>query len=139
MSLKIERIFFSNSNEKNEYSSYENQLQPRIVFADEELEALFRVHEQEIMKIVEQEISDYINCDDLCNDEKDMFPRRCMLTGEWYLREIDFESKEWLSILTAFVGIDLGYKDDYLGLEVVFYYDESSEMFVIDGVNSESL
>lgn len=76
MALKIERIFFSNSNEKNEYSSYENQLQPRTLFADEKLEALFRVHEQEIMKIVEQEISDYINCDDLCNDEKDMFSSR---------------------------------------------------------------
>ena len=62
-----------------------------------------------------------------------------MLTGEWYLREIDFANKDWLSILTAFVGIDLGYKDDYLGLEVVFYYDENSEKFVIDGVNSESL
>lgn len=139
MSLKIKRIFLSNPNKKNEYSSYENQLQPRILFGYEELETLFRVHEQEIMKIVEQEISDYINCDELCNDENDMFPKRCILTGEWYLRAIYFENKEWLSISTAFIGKDLGYKDDYLGLEVVFSYDENSERFVIDGINSESL
>ncbi len=109
------------------------------MFGNSELEKLFKAHEDNIMEIVEKEIRDYVNCDDLCNDEEDMFPRRCFLTGEWYLREINFEDADFLSIETAFLGTDLGYKDDYLGLDVIFSYEEDSENFRFEGVNSEAL
>lgn len=139
MELEICQIHLPNPNVENEYVYYENQLQPKVDFGNDELEALFKNHESEIMEIVEKEIRDYVNDDDLCNDDEDMFPRRCDLTGEWYLRGINFEYLNFLSIQTAFLGTDLGYKDDYLGLEVIFYYDEELENFVFDGVNSESL
>ena len=135
--MKIKRIFLNKLNHNNEYPTFENQLQTKIEFGNNELKMLFQSHEQEIMKRVEYEIESYINCDDLCNNI--MFPRRCMLTGEWYLREISFPDTNFLSIFTAFIGIDLGYKDDYLGLEVVFYYDVNLKTFVLSGVDSSSI
>lgn len=139
MSLEIKRIYLPNDNEKNEYCSYQKQLKPRRNFANSELEELFNTHEAEIMKIVEKEISDYVNSDDVCNDGEDFFPRRCVLTGEWYVSDIYFSQKDCLSVMTAFLGTDLGYKDDYLGLEVLLTYSEESESFIFDVINSESL
>lgn len=139
MSIEIKQIFLTKPNRNNDYSSYENQLQTRSIFGNHELEELFKKNKDKIMERVENEIEDYVNCDDLCNDEEDMFPQRCMLTGEWYISEINFEDVNFLRICTSFIGTDLGYKDDYLGLEVVFYYDADSKVFRFDGVNSESL
>ncbi len=76
------------------------------------------------------------------NDEEEMFPRRSVLTGEWYVSEIasfDNEPEMFFSVQTAFLGMDLGYPDDYLGLEVMLYYDETAGNFLLDGVNSEAL
>lgn len=139
MKLEIKRIYLPNDNEENKYCTYQNQLKPRKDFANSELEELFNSHELEIMKIVEKEISEYVNSDDVCNDDEDFFPRRCVLTGEWYVSDICFSQKDCLSIMTAFLGIDLGYKDDYLGLEVLLTYDEDSASFIFDTINSESL
>lgn len=139
MSLEIKRIFLTEPNPNNEYCCYENQLQPSVTFGNSELEVLFKTQEDNIMEIVEKGIRDYVNCDDLCNDEEDMFPRRCFLTGEWYVSEIRFEDVDYLSICTALLGTDLGYKDDYLGLDVLLYYEKETGTFTLDGVNSEAL
>lgn len=136
--VEIKRIFMTKPNPKNTYATYENKLQPRILFGSQEMEALFEADKDKIMKRVESEIAEYINTDDLCGDG-DMFPRRCALTGEWYLREINFQEMNFLSISTAFLGKSPGHKDDYLGLEVVFYYDTDAKEFRLDGVNSESI
>ena len=77
--------------------------------------------------------------ENLCNDDEDMFPRKNFLTGEWYISEIDFDDTDYLSINTAFIGTDLGYKDDYLGLEVHLYYDEETAEFIFDGIDSSAL
>lgn len=61
------------------------------------------------------------------------------MTGEWYLSEVNFEEDSFLSIQVAFLGIDLGYPDDYLGLDVVFEYDAENDQFILDGVNSSSI
>ena len=76
--------------------------------------------------------------DDLCNDEEGMFPKRSVLTGEWYIRSVSFED-DILSIETALLGTDLGYPDDYLGLELIFIYDDESKEFAFDGINSSAL
>lgn len=44
-----------------------------------------------------------------------------------------------LSIETALLGTDLGYPDDYLGLELIFIYDDESKEFAFDGINSSAL
>lgn len=139
MNLDIKQIFLKNPNTDNEYVYYENQLQPRIIFCNDEIERLYRSHQKEIMAVVEKELYDYINCDDLCNDDEDMFPRRCELTGEWYISEINFEDKDFLSIRTAFLSMNHGEKEDYLGLEVCFGYNEESDKFEFDGINSECI
>ena len=136
--MEIKRIYLPKSNQNNEYVTYENQLQPRRTFNDSSLEKVFYAHEDELMKIVEKSITEYVNCEDLCNNDEGMFPKPEFMTGEWYVREVYFED-DYLSIDVAFLGTDLGYKDDYLGLEVVFDYDEKSGQFQVDGVNSESL
>lgn len=68
-----------------------------------------------------------------------MLPRRSVLTGEWYLRSTYFEDLDFFGICTAFLGTDLDYKEDYLGLEVFLYYNKELECFVFDGINSESI
>lgn len=46
---------------------------------------------------------------------------------------------DYLSVNTTFVGTDLGYKDDYLGLEVHLYYDSKTAEFISDGIDSYAL
>ncbi|MDE6427000.1 MAG: hypothetical protein K2K89_12835 [Ruminococcus sp.] len=137
--MKLKQLFFDVSNENNDYVSYQNQLKPRRIFGDSELEKLFEKHYNSIMAMVENEITSYINTEDLCNDDKNMFPRKSFLTGEWYISEIYFEDTEYLSIHTAFIGTDLGYKDDYLGLEVHLYYDRKTAEFIFSGIDSYAL
>lgn len=139
MELELKKIFLPNPNINNEYVYYENQLQPRVIFGTDELEVLYKHHEKEIMAVVEKELREYVNCDDLCNDDEDMFPRRCELTGEWYISEINFEDKDFLSIRTAFLSMNHEEKEDYLGLEVYFGYNDESDKFEFDGINNECI
>ena len=136
--LRIKRIYLPKPNDNNEYVSYENQLQTQYSFGDKKLENIYHAHEDEIMEIVEKEITDYVNCEDLCNDEEGMFPQPKFMTGEWYLSWVHFKD-DFLSILTAFLGTDLGYPDDYLGLEAVFIYNAENNQFSLDGINSSSI
>lgn len=136
--MEIKRIYLPKPNLKNEHVTYEKQLQPRQIFGNSKLEGVFRKNEDRLMKIVEQSVLEYVNCEELCCDDEGMFPRPKFMTGEWYVRDVYFQD-DYLSICTAFLGTDLGYKDDYLGLEVVFHYDEESEGFCVYGVNSESI
>lgn len=135
--MEIKRIFLTKPNTNNEYCSFENQLQTRVIFGSNKFKMLFEANKKNIMETVEREIKYYVNCDNLCNEN--YFPRPSMLTGEWYLSEINFEDIDFLSIRTAFIGIDLGYRDDYLGLEVTFCYNENLKSFLLTGVNSESI
>ena len=142
MEMKLKQLFFDISNENNDYVSYQNQLKPRRIFDSAELKKLFEKHYNSIMAIVENEITSYINTEDLCNDDVNMFPRKSFLTGEWYISEINFidlEDMYYLSIQTAFIGTDLGYKDDYLGLEIHLYYDEEIAEFIFSGIDSYAL
>lgn len=90
------------------------------------------------MNRVGEELENYINDDDLCNDDERMFPKPSTLTGEWYLKEVSSED-DILFIQTAQLGTDTGKKDDYLGLEVTFTYDSDEDAFDFDGINSEAL
>lgn len=137
--MKLKQLFFDVPNENNDYVSYQNQLKPRRIFDSAELKNLFYEHYDFIMSIVETEITAYINTEDLCNDDEDMFPRKSFLTGEWYISEIDFEDMDWLSVQTAFICTYLGHKDDYLGLDVHLYYDEETAEFIFDGIDSQAL
>lgn len=139
MRIKLKRLFFDTPNENNDYASYENQLKPKRIFNSAELKNLFYEHYDFIMAIVEAVITEYINCEDLCNDDEDMFPRKSFLTGEWYVSYIHFIDMDYLSVQTAFIGTDLGYKDDYFGLEVHLHYDEETAEFVFDSVDSSAL
>ena len=60
------------------------------------------------------------------------------MTGEWYLGTI-YMNEDYLSVGTRFVGTDTGKKDDYLELEVCFYYDEEKGNWLFDGINSAAL
>ncbi len=139
MTIKLKQLFFDVPNEKNDYISYQKQFKPRCIFDSAELKKFFYEHYNFIMKTAENEITTYINTEDLCNDEENMFPRKSFLTGEWYVSEIYFESMDYLSINTAFIGTDLGYKDDYLGLEVHLYYDKETSNFICNGIDSYAL
>ncbi|MDE6678784.1 MAG: hypothetical protein K2K02_07065 [Ruminococcus sp.] len=139
MVFNLKQLFFGVPNENNDYVSYQKQLKPRCIFDSAELKKFFYEHYNFIMKTVENEITTYMNTENLCNDEENMFPRKSFLTGEWYVSEIYFESMDYLSVHTAFIGTDLGYKDDYFGLEVHLYYDKETLSFICNGIDSYTL
>lgn len=139
---ELKQIFSTLPNPQNQYVTYQNFLSPRRNFHDVHAEQLFEAHQAEIMQTVRKELSDYLSDEDLCNDEEDMFPRRSVLTGEWYVAELESFDNEpgiFFAVHTAFLGMDLGYPDDYLGLEVLLYYDETAGSFLPDSINSEAL
>ena len=119
MSWKLKQIFMSNTNSNND-----------------------------IMAIVVQEITAYLADEDVCNDDEDMFPRRCEMTGEWYVGEIELWKQNGTilgSVLTRFLGYYPHPSarmpvDDYLGLEVLIIYDPEHETFTFEGgLNSSSI
>lgn len=143
MSLELKQIFLPNPNTNNVHVTYENKLQPRIVFGDLSLKALFEKHNAEILKNIVREITDYVNDENVCNDDIDMFPRNCEMTSEWYIGDIYFKNFDYLSIMTRFLGFQPNSKrmpvDDYLGLEVHFSYDEDQDKFIFNGIDSSCI
>lgn len=143
MSLDLKQIFLPNPNTNNMYVTYENKLQPRMVFGDLSLKALFEKHSDEILKNIICEITNYVNDENVCNDNIDMFPRNSEMTGEWYIGDIYFEDFDYLSVMTCFLGFHPNSKrmpiDDYLGLEVHFFYDEDQDKFIFDGIDSSCI
>ena len=136
--MQLKMIRLSKPNPENKFSNYENKLEPQYFFPDSDSRYLFESNKDSLLQIAENEIRDYISNDDLCNDEEGMFPKRSVLTGEWYIRSVSFED-DILSIETALLGTDLGYPDDYLGLELIFIYDDELNGFDFDGINSSAL
>ncbi|AKA67800.1 hypothetical protein [Clostridium scatologenes] len=143
MNLELKQIFLTNSNTNNDHVTYENKLKPRMSFGDSSLKELFEKHNEEILKNVAHKITNYVNDENLCNDDIDMFPRSCEMTGEWYIGDVNFEDFDYLSIMTRFLGFQPNSKrmpiDDYLGLEVHFSYDEAQDKFILDGIDSSCI
>ena len=73
--MKLTQIFFQNQNTLNCYVNYENKLLPRYVFEDDIHKKIFQKHTESIMLKVEEAISEYVNCENLCNDDEGMFPQ----------------------------------------------------------------
>ena len=148
MNLELKQIFMPNPNLNNDHTNYENKLQPRMSFANPSLKVLFEKHENKIMDVVIKEITEYLEDENLCNDDIDMFPRKCEMTGEWYVGDIwlyEENGKIWGSISTRFLGYYPATSvripiDDYLELEVWIKYNSEHERFVFDGgLNSSSI
>lgn len=136
--MKLQQIVFHKENVNNEYVSYEKALKPKLDFENDELRNLFEGIREELFLQINKLLEEYLADEELCNDDDGFFPQPKYMTGEWYLGGICME-QDWLSVETRFIGIDTGEKDDYLGLEVCFYYDEDREEWLIDGINSEAL
>ncbi|MEW9095335.1 MAG: hypothetical protein AB2417_09665 [Clostridiaceae bacterium] len=141
MSWELKQIFMPNPNPNNDYTNYEKKLQPQMRFANPKLKDLFENHEDEIMKIVVKEITEYLEDESACNDDLHMFPRRCEMTGEWYVGGIALREENgriWGSVFTRFLGYYPHPSvrmpiDDYLGLEVWIEYDPEHKKFIFDG------
>lgn len=136
--MRLKMIRLSKPNPENLFSNYENQLETQYSFSTSDARALFERSKDALLQIVEDEIRNYIEDDDLCSDEEGMFPKRSVLTGEWYLRAVAFEDGV-LRMETALLGTDLGYKDDYFGLDLFFRLDDEQNGFVFDWINSSAL
>ena len=136
--MQLRMIRLSNPNPENDFSNYDNQLEPRYYFDSPDLREIFDRNSDSVLTAVEEALRNYIENDDHWSEEEDMFPNRSVLTGEWYISAVTFED-EMLSVETALLGTDLGYTDDYLGLEVILLYDRAADAFSFDGINSSAL
>lgn len=136
--MDLTQIHFNNPNKSNDYVNYDNKLSPRYIFEDEDHNRIYQRHSVCIMKKVEETIFEYLNCENLCNNDEGMFPQPKCMTGEWYIGMVCFEDY-FLGIEARFVGIDTGKKDDYLSLEIAFDYNKQEDSFIFEGINSASI
>ena len=136
--MKLKQLVFQKENINIEYVTYEKALKPKLNFANDELKDLFENISEKLFLEIEKLLEEYLSDEELCNDEEDFFPQLKYMTGEWYLGAIHM-NENYLSIITHFVGTDTGKKDDYLELEVCYYYDEEKEDWLFDGINSAAL
>lgn len=136
--MQIKQIIFQNENINNEYVFYEKAIKPKMDFESDELKNVFEDIREELFLQINELLEEYLDDEELCNDDEGFFPQPRYMTGEWYLARIYMEP-DYLSIETHFIGTDTGKKDDYLGLEVSFYYDEDKKEWLFDGINSEAL
>lgn len=136
--MKLQQIVFHKENINNEYVSYEKALKPKLDFENGELKNLFEDIREELFLQINTLLEEYLDDEELCNDDDGFFPQPRYMTGEWYVGRICMD-EDYLSVETCFIGTDTGKKDDYLGLEVCFYYDGEKEDWLFDGINSEAL
>ncbi len=151
----LRQIFMPNENTNNEYVDYENQLKPRIninsytsKISIEELRKLYEVHQENIIKMAESEVTNYLSDEGACNNDKGMFPQWKCLTGDWYVGTICIEGNDEEEVDGSIVlRFTENFKrndgseiiTDYLGMEVCFYWDEEENQFIFDGINTASI
>ena len=136
--MKLKQIVLQKENVNNEYVTYEKALKPKLVFVNDELKNLFDDISEDLFLQIDKLLEEYLDDEELCNDDDGFFPQPKYMTGEWYLGTI-YMNEDYLSVGTRFVGTDTGKKDDYLELEVCFYYDEEKGNWLFDGINSAAL
>lgn len=136
----LNQIFMPNDNINNEYVNYNNKLKPRKIFESDSLKIFFEKYKSTIMDIFYKEINLYLNDDLLCNNEENMFPKKSILDGKYYISSFSISkySKKYIyiSIEANFLGDFNNKLDDYLGLEVVILFNKEKTNFILDGVNS---
>lgn len=99
----------------------------------------------EILSIVQIEISKYINDDSLCFDDKsDLFPSRCKLTGNYYIDSISYIKRLnpvgfQVKVSTRITEILDNKEEDYLGLEVTIFTKSEDDTFEVWGIDSSSI
>ena len=136
--MQLKQIVFKKENINNEYVTYENALKPKIVFSNNKLRDLFDNISEELFLKIDKLLEEYLNNEELCNNDDGFFPLPKYMTGEWYLSKI-YMDEDYLSVETCFIGTDTGKKDDYLGLEVCFYFDKEKGIWLFDSINSVAL
>ncbi|MBP1566504.1 MAG: hypothetical protein J6A58_12210 [Oscillospiraceae bacterium] len=136
--MQLKQIVFKKENINNEYVTYENALKPKIVFSNNKLRDLFDNISEELFLKIDKLLEEYLNNEELCNNDDGFFPQPKYMTGEWYLSKI-YMDEDYLSVETCFIGTDTGKKDDYLGLEVCFYFDKEKGIWLFDSINSVAL
>lgn len=136
--MQLKQIVFKKENINNEYVTYENALKPKIVFSNNKLRDLFDNISEELFLKIDKLLEEYLNNEELCNNDDGFFPQPKYMTGEWYLSKI-YMDEDYLSVETCFIGTDTGKKDDYLGLEVCFYFDKEKGIWLFDSMNSVAL
>lgn len=137
--LKPQRILLDRLNPKNKYPTYQNKLAPRMEFGTAKLKALYERHGAEVLHTAYEESFRYLNDDQLCNDEENMFPRKSRLTGEYYVAGVTFADNDYCAVKLNFLGKQGEVKDDYLGLEIIYSYDQERDLFRAREVNSECI
>jgi hypothetical protein len=102
-----------------------------------------------IDEMVHNAVFEYVNEEDLCNCEEDMFPRADHMTGNYYIGSEYYSTQAdddsiYCSVDTRFTGLfDLPNstepkEQDYLGLEVLFSIYKCGKV-KFQGVNSSCI
>ena len=147
----LTRLIFTQENPNNDYVSWDigkEPTSPRYEYENltERDYRLIIQAKTQLDEMVHQAVSEYINDDELCNDDDDMFPQRSLLTGRYYVSEVSYRLEDAVlrgSVLTYFTeifcaGVVTSPEElDYLGLEVHFVIDGNH--VVPMGIDSSSI
>lgn len=99
----------------------------------------------EILSIVQTEVSKYINDDSLCYDDKsDLFPTRSKLSGNYYIDSISYIKRLnpigfQVMVSTRLTEIWGNKEVYYLGLEVTIFTKSENDTFEVWGIDSSSI
>lgn len=99
----------------------------------------------EILSIVQTEVSKYINDDNLCYDDiSGLFPTRSKLTGNYYIDSISYIKRlnpmGFQVMVSAKLTESLDNSEvDYLGLEVTIFAKSGNDTFEVWGIDSSSI
>ena len=149
----LKQIFMPHENTENVNVTYENQLKPRIKYniastntTKKSLWQFYKNYETEIMDIVVKNIHLYLQSQNNCNDNDNLFPQIKKLTGQWYVGSIYLaveKEKTSISIMTRFTEkLIVNSREivtDYLGLEINIEYCNDKNKFVFENLNISSI
>lgn len=99
----------------------------------------------EILITAHEEVSNYINDDNLCsNYESDSFPIRNKLTGNYYIDRVSYIKTVnpvgfRIVISTRFTEFFKDEENDYLGIEVTIFIKNENDTFEVWGIDSSSI
>ena len=99
-------------------------------FDDDECRAVWENNKERFITLANETVHELFNDPYVCDDAEDTYPRRSVVTGEWYVGEVH-SFKQNGKILVWFTCRCLGYGEngvgDYYGINQWFEQDESGE------------
>lgn len=108
-------------------------------FDDAECKNKWEENKEKIIEMINENINDLFNDPMVCGYDEDYYPRRDVVTGEWYIGDVDVfydDNKEFTFLIEACcLGQTDTDKEDYYGIYNWFSFDSEGKL-IFDSYDS---